>query len=406
MTDRASPTPIQPPVETSTRPATRVLAALGEEAAGVAHDFDNTLTAITTHATLLRQSADPETRHRAEAILRACRVGRQVVERVRRSVRPGSRSAPVAPVVIDLAELVTEALVVAEVRASARGIRLSHTLRPVRIAGEPAELQQALMNVLHNAIDAARSWVRLEVTSDADRVWIDLHDDGPGVPEDLKDTIFSAWVSTRGEAGTGLGLPQARRVARDHGGDLTLHSSTPSGSTFRFELPIVRAEIETFLPEPRPLTDFEVLALAAPIRALVVDDDPDTREALAELLELSGFRVTTAATSGQALAVLASSEPFGLLLTDLEMGGEPGHAPGSESRPIATAAASGGLALIRRAAALDPTLPILVVSGAALETLPPALGRLVAGHLRKPVSPARLVEHAQRLARPNRPEEP
>lgn len=398
MTDASSSPP--PPAQASQRPATRLLAALGEEAAGVAHDFDNTLTAITAHATLLRQSEDPETRQRAEAILRACRVGRQVVERVRRSVRPAARPTPVR---IELAELVVEAVAVAEVRASQRGVRLSHTLRPVALAGEPAELQQAILNVLHNAVDAARSLVRIEITTDADHVHVDIHDDGPGVPEPLRDAIFSAWVSTRGEAGTGLGLPQALRVAREHGGDLTLHASSASGSTFRFELPLASG---ASLPAPRPLTGFEVQALESPITALVVDDDPDTREALAELLELSGFRVTGAASAGKALALLASSPPFGLLVTDMELGPERGPELGREHgrAPAALPAspapsAPGGLALIRRAAALDPTLPILVVSGTAPDTVPPALTRLVAGHLVKPVSPGRLIEHAQRLAR-------
>lgn len=387
MTDTASPPP-KPPAEPSTRPATRVLAALGEEAAGVAHDFDNTLTAITAHATLLRQSADADIRHRAEAILRACRVGRQVVERVRRSVRPGETPAQVE---VALSELVAEALAVAEIRATARGVRLSHSLMDVSIAGEPAELQQALMNVLHNAIDAARSFVRIELAVDGSRARIDIQDDGPGVPESLREAIFMAWVSTRGEAGTGLGLPQARRVARDLGGELTLHASSPAGSTFRFELPIAT---DAALPTQRPLTGFEVQALHEPISALVVDDDPETRDALAELLELSGFRVQVAASPGQALAILASSPPLGLLLTDLELGPELGPRQSDAAR-----SASGGLALIRRAAALDPMLPILVVSGASPDTLGPALSRLVAGHLVKPVSPARLIDHAQRLAR-------
>lgn len=395
MTEAASSSPPPLSVESSTRPATRLLAALGEEAAGVAHDFDNTLTAITAHATLLRQSQDPETRQRAEAILRACRVGRQVVERVRRSVRPDTRPTRVR---VELAELVAEALAVAEVRASQRGVRLTHALRPAQLAGEPAELQQAILNVLHNSVDAARSLVHLELTTDAETVHIDIRDDGPGVPEPLRDAIFTAWVSTRGEAGTGLGLPQARRVAKDLGGNLTLLASSPAGSTFRFELPLA---LDAALPAARPLTGFEVQALTTPITALVVDDDPDTREALAELLELSGFRVTAAASAGRALSILASSPPFGILLTDIELGLDPGHAPAPHPAPPAPPAppGPGGLALIRRAAALDPTLPILVVSGTNPDTIPPALLRRVAGHLVKPVSPARLIEHAQRLAR-------
>lgn len=365
------------------RPSTRVLAALGVEASGVAHDFDNALTAIVAHASLLRASHDGEARRRAEAILRACRVGAQVVQRVRRALHP--EVLPPERVAVDLEALIGEAVAVAEVRAERRGIRLVREAEAVRVAGDPAELQQAFMNVVHNAIDAAREEVMVSVTVDDAGVRIDVRDDGEGVPEAMRTNIFEAFVSTRGEAGTGLGLTMARAIVRDHGGDLSLVTSGPTGSHFRFRLPALFAQ--TSLPAERPLTGFELPSVEASWSALVVDDDEDTRLALAELLSLSGAAATTASSPAEALSALAApGASFDLVVTDLELGAR--ERMGAEP---------GGALLVRRIGALDPTLPILVVSGAS-EDVHKKVARLVAATLRKPVSPARLVATARELA--------
>ncbi len=361
------------------RPGTRALAALGAEASGVAHDFDNALTAIVAHATLLRVSPDETTRHHAEAILRAARVGSQVVERVRRSLRPAPLASPRHRINLD--QLITEALSVAETRAAARGITLTSELTPVVIAGDPAELQQAMLNVVHNAIDAARTRVHLALTTTDTTASLVIDDDGPGIAADIADDLFTPFHTTKPD-GTGLGLALARQITRDHDGTLDLAASNDSGTRFAFTFPTA---IHHDLAPPRPLTDFALTGLEHALSALVVDDEAHTREALTELLEMAGFTVTACASAPEALgAVTAPNAHFHVVITDLSLGP-------SRAEPA-------GLGLVMRLAALQPGLPILVASGLPASQRPARIMRHVSMFFEKPVSPSRIIEAATTLA--------
>jgi CheY-like chemotaxis protein len=311
---------------------------------------------------------------------------------------------------------VSEALAVAAIRAEKRAVQLTSDLgprpAPFALAADPAELQQAIMNVVHNALDAARGRVHVQVGLDspgplepnptsvppdrtAPRVLIDVDDDGPGIPTELADAIFSPYVSTKAPAeGTGLGLTLARRIAADHGGSLELARTDATGSLFRFTFPLTA---DLALDPPRPLTDFSVRALSTedrPLAALVVDDEAHSREALAALLELAGFDVTAAVTPSEALGALtAKTAAFDLVITDLQLGRP---APGADAPQLP------GLVLATRIAALAPTLPIIVVSGLPEHLRPKRLAHLTAAVFDKPVSPRALIETAQRLASAHR----
>jgi CheY-like chemotaxis protein len=372
--------PDRPP---QARPGTRALAALGAEASGVAHDFDNALTAIVAHATLLRVSSDETTRHHAEAILRAARVGSQVVERVRRSLRPTPLASPRNRINLD--DLITEALSVAETRAASRDITITSDLAPAVIAGDPAELQQAILNVVHNAIDAARTRVHLAVTTTDTTASLVINDDGRGIAPDIADDLFTPFHTTKAD-GTGLGLALARQITLDHGGTLALAASNASGTRFAFTFPTA---IHPDLAPARPLTDFTLPGLDHALTALVVDDEAHTREALTELLEMAGFTVTACASAPEALgAVTAPNAHFHVVITDLSLGP-------SRAEPA-------GLGLIMRLAALHPGLPILVASGLPASQRPARIMRHVSMFFEKPVSPSRIIEAATTLAESRR----
>jgi signal transduction histidine kinase len=102
---------------------------------------------------------------------------------------------------------------------------------------DPKLVRQLLLNLIRNAVDAMPSGGRigLRAVRHGDRVLVDVSDTGPGVPLSLRESIFDPFFSTKPQ-GTGLGLAVARRVARDHGGDLTLLPSEP-GAHFRLDLP-------------------------------------------------------------------------------------------------------------------------------------------------------------------------
>jgi signal transduction histidine kinase len=116
------------------------------------------------------------------------------------------------------------------------------------VPGYPAELNQVWTNLIDNAADAmaqggtAGGTLTLRTRADADAVFVEISDDGPGVPEEVRDHLFEPFVTTKpaGE-GSGLGLENAKRIVeRRHGGSLT-YSTGPEGTTFCVRLPLTRA---------------------------------------------------------------------------------------------------------------------------------------------------------------------
>lgn len=109
----------------------------------------------------------------------------------------------------------------------------------IRVRGNAGELQQVLLNLTKNAIEALegrRGRVEVRATRTPDGVELAVEDDGPGIEPELQARLFDAPVTTKAQ-GTGLGLTIARRIVRDHGGELALSSELGKGTTFRILLP-------------------------------------------------------------------------------------------------------------------------------------------------------------------------
>jgi CheY-like chemotaxis protein len=346
-------------------------------AAGVAHDFDNALTAIVSHAGLLRaQTRDPALLVHAEAILKTARVASQVVERIRSMVRPTPSRERTR---VSLAALIREAREVALVRARTRGIEIGAVFGPADasagpwVEGNPGELQQVAINLLHNAVDAATRFVAINVSLAGQ---IRIIDDGPGIPADLVDKVFEPFFTTR-ESGTGLGLYLARATVEAHGGTLRLERANP-GTVAILALPTLADEDVATMAEARPLTDLELTPTNHGARVLVVDDDHATRQALHILFEASGHQVTSVSSTNEAVMAFHELRPD-LVVTDLHL----------DAKKI-------GLH-IDRMSSLDPRVPMIVVSGLGAGQYPPSLSRKVAAIFEKPVSPGRLLDTAKLL---------
>ncbi|HSO40699.1 MAG TPA: HAMP domain-containing sensor histidine kinase, partial [Labilithrix sp.] len=134
-----------------------------------------------------------------------------------------------------VASLVEEARILCRARIEAHGVTLSVDIpSDAPIEGSCIELSQVLVNLLNNAVDAARTapggWVRLSVDAAPGRpsVSIVVEDSGPGVPKDAAESIFRSFFTTKksGE-GTGLGLSISRSIVERHGGTLTCETSAP-----------------------------------------------------------------------------------------------------------------------------------------------------------------------------------
>lgn len=117
------------------------------------------------------------------------------------------------------------------------------------IPADPHALHQALMNLLTNASEAVpdKSGVITVRAKYLPRGAVEVHvsDNGPGVPAELQERVFEPFVSTKGQRGTGLGLAVARKIVRQHGGDITLHSTLGAGATFTFALPLEQSATDS-----------------------------------------------------------------------------------------------------------------------------------------------------------------
>lgn len=235
------------------RAATRSerLAAMGQLAAGLAHELRNPLTAIK----MLLQPAAPGTAQvcldRQDAAVVNEEIGRlertiQTFLDYARPPRPERRALVLQPVIRQTVELLAR-------RAAEQGVAIDCALpdEPIRIEADAGQLRQVLMNLLLNALDASGQGRRISVRAawepadaagaepDGGPRWvaIEVADRGPGLPPGQSQRIFEPFVSTK-EAGTGLGLPISRRIVEDHGGRLDAADREGGGAVFTVRLPV------------------------------------------------------------------------------------------------------------------------------------------------------------------------
>ncbi len=195
-----------------------------------------------------------------------------------------------------------------------------------RIWADPSRLTQVLWNLLSNAVKFTPGGGTITIRSwnESDRLVLQVSDTGIGIEPEVLPHVFDAFEqglsrSPHGIVGLGLGLAISRAIVRLHGGELTAASQgRGQGATFTLSLPasVPRLDHDTGEVEvagepvaaPEPTQD--------DLRILLVEDHADTAEAMAELLSLLGYRVTTAGTVGEALTAARASR-FDLLLSDL-----------------------------------------------------------------------------------------
>ena len=218
--------------------------------------------------------------------------------------------------------------------AHAKGIELivdtDHL--PDRMRGDPKHLAQALINLLANAVKFTdRGWVRLRgelLAEDGERLQLrfEVRDSGVGIPPERQAALFNAFEqadisTTRRHGGTGLGLALTRHLAELMGGEAGLVSQVGEGSTFWFSCWVQRAAEAGQRAVPLPVRG---------LRALLVDDLPESLNAISECLTVLGLQVDShlsgAAGVQRAQDEMAAGRPFDVLLVDWRMDGMDGIA--------------------------------------------------------------------------------
>jgi signal transduction histidine kinase len=233
--------------------ATERMAALGTMAGMLAHDFRTPMTVIRGYAELLRDEAPTApARERAQTIV-------EMVDRLDRMTRETMDFARAGGQLtrrpVDTAALVDEILGSLERELPGLTVVRDGALPPeVTAALDTDKLRRAVFNIAANARDAMKGAGRLHVSATVERVaealrageiaqWLvlTLADEGPGVPESIRSTVFDPFVTTGKKGGTGLGLAVTRRFVEDQGGTVELLPRGPGdarGAAFRIRLPL------------------------------------------------------------------------------------------------------------------------------------------------------------------------
>jgi signal transduction histidine kinase len=214
-------------------------AALGEMAAVLAHEIRNPLGAIRGHAQLAqkRLEDDPKAARSLETVVgETARLSRLVDGLLRYArPRPPKREPTAVGALVDrVVGLMADRGGESDVAVAREGEGAGPT-----IAGDAEQLEQVLINLVLNAIEAQPEGgrVRLRAGTDGSEAVVEVDDSGPGIAEDARDSVFRPFVTTRAE-GTGLGLAIARQIAEAHGGSLSLRPSALGGASFELRLPI------------------------------------------------------------------------------------------------------------------------------------------------------------------------
>jgi signal transduction histidine kinase/CheY-like chemotaxis protein/tetratricopeptide (TPR) repeat protein len=333
------------------------LRVIGEVSSGVAHEFNNLLTAILARVQLMGLAElEQEQRAHLDLIEKATLDAAGVVRRLQTFSRT-QRTQTFVPVPVG--EVCTDAI---EFLRPLWSTRRRHGRPPIivralvepglRVQGNPTELREVLTNLIKNSIDALTDrggTVMIRAVAEGRFVDLQVQDDGPGIRPEVLPRVFDPFFTTKGERGTGLGLCLSQKIAEQHGGELHLESVFGQGTTARLRLPVATAA---------PRSEGGLAAHAGPtdpdahnLSVLIVDDDSDVLRPLCAYLERSGYAVAAAQSGEHALDLLREAAPD-VLLTDIGM------------------PAMDGLELCRRAIALDPQLPVVLMSGWASEVDP------------------------------------
>lgn len=307
------------------------LSAVGQLISSVAHELNNPLAAISGYIQMAQLEELParlkdDLSHMYANVLRCRKVVENLLFFVRRSRQERRK--------VDLNAAVASALELLEYRLmKTEDVRVQKELAAdlPEIGGDFQQLVQVLVNLIANACDAMEGGVRrlegkrlvVRTGASGGGAFIEVEDNGPGVPPELRDRIFEPFFTTKGEGrGTGLGLPICRQIIRAHGGDVSVSARPGGGGVFRVDLPLGDpAELDRIDPAAPQIERPPVPGR----KVLVADDEQDIAELIGRLLREDGDEVVVAHNGSEALAALAAGR-FDLVVTDIEME----HAKGTD----------------------------------------------------------------------------
>jgi signal transduction histidine kinase len=213
------------------------LAAIGRLAAGIAHELGSPLTLADGHAQRVLRVRDLRGRVRDEVVRLRHEIGRMA--RIVRMLLDYGRGGGREMRSIDVHRLLTVCSTAVRASASEREVALDIDVPTTvsKMVGNESRIEQAVVNLLRNAVEAAHAQVHVEVRTRGGCLELTIDDDGSGVPPSVAQTLFEPFVTTKGsQGGTGLGLAIASSAAQEHGGALTVSTGPLGGARFVLSL--------------------------------------------------------------------------------------------------------------------------------------------------------------------------
>lgn len=350
--------------------------AIGRLAGGVAHDFNNILQALMMLTDGLRLAAGNG--HQIDAVAEELDEQLERAATLTRQLLLFSRKETGKPESLDLNEVMLSMQRMLS-RLVREDIRFSVTAAesPILIRADRSQLEQVLMNLVVNSVDAMPNGGSLRVRTvhrSEEPGWgcLEVIDTGCGIPEDALEHIFEPFFTTKdSDSGTGLGLSVVHGIVTSLGGRIEVESRVGAGTAFSIHLPLATGKKKKEPSDHHP-------AIPPPgggERVLVVEDNPAVRESLQASLEALGYQVTAMESAEEAEAL--EGDPPDALLTDQVL-------PGMT-----------GLELAKRSRDRWPNLPIILMSGYSEDE---ALKDLVgSGRVRFLQKPAPLAQLAAEL---------
>jgi two-component system, cell cycle sensor histidine kinase and response regulator CckA len=360
------------------------LAAVGQLAAGIAHDFGNILATISLAAEIIPQLEDCLSARSAQYL-------KVVHEQVQRAadliaqVLDFSRTSALEKSTLDLIPLYKEWMkLLTQTISENIHVQFSYPDAPCTIDADPTRMQQVLWNLVLNARDALPNGGHIAISLDrvifdtgsrpilpelegGDWISLTVSDDGTGIAPETLPHIFEPFFTTKSLGkGTGLGLAQVHGIVKQHDGLIHVASSQGEGTTFTVFWPLAKRPTSYHPDDPSTVT---AVLKGNGEKLLIVEDDLQTRQALVDGLTVLNYQATGAANGQQALAILHSGDSaIQLVVTDHIM------------------PRMGAVEFCRELKRSGKDLPVIVVSGYSREDEIDILKQLgVVEYLRKPL---------------------
>lgn len=349
------------------------LQAVGHLAGGVAHDFNNILTAILGYCDLLlvkHRQSDPSFPDIMQIKQNANRAAGLVGQ-----LLAFSRRQTLLPQVIELTDVISDAAALLRRLIGERitlEVQHARDLWPVKV--DKNQFEQVIINLAVNARDAMPDGGTLTVRTsnvpaaastsygqrlpEGDYVLVEVADTGTGIPPEIMGKIFEPFFSTKEVGkGTGLGLSTVYGIVEQTGGTILAESELGAGTTFRVFLPRHTGAVEEEPPRPAE-PESKVADLTGQGRVLLVEDEDAVRAFASRALANRGYEVLAAASGVEALELFEAAGTVDIVISDVVM-------PEMD-----------GPTLLRELRARDPALKVIFISGYAEEAfarnLPPS----------------------------------